>query len=42
LCALGSLLPVPQGAVWAIAALAAFALRGAALAWRIELPTYSR
>ena len=42
LCALGSLLPVPQGAVWAIAALAAFALRGAALAWKIELPTYSR
>lgn len=42
LCALGSLLPVPQEWVWAIAALAAFALRGAALVWRIELPPYSR
>jgi uncharacterized membrane protein YeiH len=42
LCALGSLLPVPQGAVWAIAALAAFVLRGAALIWKIELPPYSR
>jgi uncharacterized membrane protein YeiH len=42
LCAFGSLLPVPQGAVWAIAALAAFALRGAALTWHIELPPYSR
>ena len=42
LCALGSLLAVPQAFVWAIAALAAFALRGAALTWRIELPPYSR
>jgi uncharacterized membrane protein YeiH len=42
LCALGSLLALPQEAVWAIAALAAFALRGAALAWKIELPPYSR
>ena len=42
LCALGSLLAVPQERVWAIAALAAFALRGAALIWRIELPPYSR
>jgi uncharacterized membrane protein YeiH len=42
LCALGSLLPVPQGPVWAVAALAAFTLRGAALIWRIELPPYSR
>ncbi len=41
LCALGSLLPLPQGLVWAVAALAAFALRGAALAWKIELPPYS-
>ena len=29
-------------AATALAALAAFALRGAALVWRIELPTYSR
>jgi len=42
LCALGGLLDLPQEAVWAIAASAAFALRGAALAWKIELPAYSR
>jgi uncharacterized membrane protein YeiH len=42
LCAFGSLLAVPQEWVWAAAALAAFALRGAALIWRIELPPYSR
>jgi len=42
LCALGSLLAVPQGLVWTVAALAAFALRGAALSWAIELPPYSR
>ncbi len=42
LCALGSLLALPQEAVWAVAALAAFALRGAALALKIELPAYSR
>ena len=42
LCALGSLLALPQEVVWAVAALAAFALRGAALAWKIELPAYSR
>jgi uncharacterized membrane protein YeiH len=42
LCALGSLLPVPPLLVWATAAVAAFALRGAALLWKIELPPYSR
>jgi len=42
LCAGGSLLPLPQGLVWAVAALAAFALRGAALTWQLELPPYSR
>jgi len=42
LCAAGSFLPVPQGPVWAVAALAGFALRGAALTWKIELPAYSR
>jgi uncharacterized membrane protein YeiH len=42
LCALGSLLAVPPAATWAVAGLAAFALRGAALAWHIELPAYSR
>jgi len=42
LCTLGSLLDVPHGVVWAVSALAAFALRGAALVWQIELPPYSR
>jgi uncharacterized membrane protein YeiH len=42
LCAAGSLLAVPQGLVWTIAALAAFSLRGAALIWQLELPPYSR
>ena len=42
LCASGSLLPLPQGLVWAVAALAAFALRGAALTGQLELPPYSR
>jgi uncharacterized membrane protein YeiH len=42
LCAGGSLLAVPQAVVWATAAGVAFALRGAAITWGIELPTYSR
>ena len=42
LCALGTWLGLPQGAAWTIAALAGFALRGAAMVWRIELPPYSR
>ncbi len=42
LCALGTVGGIDEGLVWAIAALAGFALRGAALVWRIELPGYSR
>ncbi len=42
MCAGGTLLGLAQGPVWAASALAGFALRGAALAWRIELPPYSR
>lgn len=42
LCALGILAGLPQGPVWAVAALAGFGLRGAALVWKIELPAYSR
>jgi len=42
LCALGTLAGLPQGLVWAVSALAGFALRGAALHWKIELPAYSR
>lgn len=42
LCALGIWAGLPQGMVWALAALAGFALRGAAMVWKIELPGYSR
>ena len=42
LCATGTLAGLPPGLVWAGAALAGFALRGAALLWKIELPAYSR
>ena len=40
--AVGTLLGFPQGPTGVAAALAGFALRGAALHWRIELPAYSR
>lgn len=42
LCAAGTALALPLQPVWAASALAAFALRGAALQWKIELPAYSR
>ena len=42
LCALGTLAGAAQGPAWAIAALAGFALRGAAMVWKLELPAYSR
>lgn len=42
LCALGTALALPLQLVWAIAALAGFILRGAAMIWSIELPAYSR
>ena len=42
LCALGIVAGLPQGPVWAAAALAGFGLRGAALVWKLELPAYSR
>jgi uncharacterized membrane protein YeiH len=42
LCTVGTLLGLPQALVWGGAALAGFALRGAALTWQIELPPYSR
>jgi uncharacterized membrane protein YeiH len=42
LCALGTLAGLPLIPVWIVAALAGFALRGAALIWDIELPGYSR
>jgi uncharacterized membrane protein YeiH len=40
--AVGVAMDLPQGAVFAAAALAGFGLRGAAMVWRIELPAYSR
>lgn len=42
LCALFTALAVPAIIGWPIAGIAAFALRGAAMIWRIELPAYSR
>jgi uncharacterized membrane protein YeiH len=42
LCAGGIALGLPGAIVWSIAALAGFALRGAALVWKLKLPAYSR
>lgn len=42
LCAAGTLAGLPLALVWGGAAVAGFALRGAALVWNIELPPYSR
>jgi uncharacterized membrane protein YeiH len=42
LCAAGTLAGLPLFAVWAVAALAGFGLRGAAIVWSLELPAYSR
>ncbi|WP_347301877.1 trimeric intracellular cation channel family protein [Croceibacterium sp. TMG7-5b_MA50] len=40
LCALFTALNVPPAWGWSISAAAGFALRGAAMVWRIELPAY--
>lgn len=40
--AAGTLAGLPQGPLGVVAALAGFALRGAALYWHVELPAYSR
>jgi uncharacterized membrane protein YeiH len=42
ICAAGTAAGLPLLLVWGAAALAGFALRGAAMLWRIELPAYSR
>lgn len=42
LCAAGSLLQLPDGIVWTIAALAGFLLRGAAIQWSLAIPAYRR
>jgi len=42
LCVLGSWLGLPDMITWSVAALSGFALRGAALYWKLNLPAYSR
>ncbi len=42
LCAVLLIAGVPQSFAMGLAALAGFALRGAAMIWKIELPSYSR
>lgn len=42
LCMGGTLIGLPDSLVWGLAALAGFMLRGAAVIWKIELPSYSR
>ena len=42
LCAVGTVAGLPLFPVWAVAALAGFGLRGAAIVWSLELPAYSR
>ncbi len=42
LCALGDVLALPRELAWSVAALAGFALRGAAIRYGIHLPAYQR
>ncbi|MDP3907430.1 trimeric intracellular cation channel family protein [Novosphingobium sp.] len=42
LCALGDVLGLPREIAWSVAALAGFALRGAAIRFGIHLPAYQR
>lgn len=42
LCALGDVLALPRELAWSVAALAGFALRGAAIRFGIHLPAYQR
>lgn len=42
LCVAGTAVGVPQEAAWIVAALAGFALRAAAIRWRLALPGYQR
>ena len=42
LCVAGTLIGLERNLAWAIAALAGFGLRGAAIIWKIEIPAYSR
>ncbi|WP_336986167.1 trimeric intracellular cation channel family protein [Altererythrobacter aquiaggeris] len=40
LCAVGMMFDIPRWAVWIFAALAGFAMRGAAIHWKWSLPSY--
>ncbi|MGH6787988.1 MAG: trimeric intracellular cation channel family protein [Novosphingobium sp.] len=42
LCAGGAALRVPDALAWPVAALAGFALRGAAIRWKLALPAYGK
>ncbi|RYE91067.1 MAG: trimeric intracellular cation channel family protein [Oxalobacteraceae bacterium] len=42
LCAIGLATSLPDPLVWAVAALAGFMLRGAAIVWGINIPAYKR
>ncbi len=42
LCAIGTVLNLPLGAVWTVAAVAGFALRGTAIHYGLALPAYGR
>ena len=42
LCTLGQVLALPRELVWPLAALAGFAVRGAAIGWGLHLPAYRR
>lgn len=42
LCALGKVAGLPNAVAWPMAALAGFALRGAAIHWRLALPAYGK
>jgi len=40
LCSAGQALHLPKGWVWAVSALAGFALRAAAIRWKLAIPAY--
>lgn len=42
ICALGTLAGLPDAVVWSVAAAAGFALRGAAITWHLNLPSYGK
>ncbi|MBO9603243.1 MAG: trimeric intracellular cation channel family protein [Novosphingobium sp.] len=42
LCGVGTAAGLPAPLVWSVSALAGFALRGAAILWKLNIPAYSR